>query len=456
MKLLTLITWFALLTNAVHSGRRQECPEDWTGVNKKCYTFLNENVDRDTASGRCKRRFSATLAVIESQEENDVVEELVHGHRYAWIGLHRRYGRTQWNENYKLQTQYANWGRSDRGYMKKCTKIRGFDGIWVPSYCWDDTTYVCSKTADCEPGWTGDDCDRQCHCYRGFTCNRTHACLYGCELGWAGDKCDRRIEKPTASFYCMKKRQGYSLVVSFDTKGVRFSNIGAVNADGVISAKCDKKRIVWPNGEPRLKVQIQNTSGAWESDCPTETISKGVMKWTFRLQKKKDVVSFEDEDLQVQCDLSQADAAYDDTGSVGVEDVQVRSLTSATKTRVKVRTYLADPETLEPLTNVSLGVPVRLVAKLPEGNDVVNPLFYPWNCQAGSPDGKFTIQLTDDSGCSLREDIGFGIMNKVSGVIQSEVFTLFQLPGYTEVVFSCTLVPSYTFRYDTQGCRYRG
>ncbi|XP_046552268.1 uncharacterized protein LOC124261948 isoform X3 [Haliotis rubra] len=383
-------------------------------------------------------------------EENRVVQDLVHGHRHAWIGLHRRYGPFQWNEDSRLQVKYVNWLGASRRYLKKCARIRGYDGFWVPSYCSDDSPYVCWKKTDCEPGWTGDDCNSQCHCYLGFACNGTESCPYGCELGWAGHKCDRRLDKPTVSFYCMKEKEGYSLVVSFDTKGVHFTNIGAVNAEGEVSPKCDKKTFVWLDGELRLKVQIQNTSGVWESDCPTETISKGVLKWTFRLQKKTDVVSFEDEDLQVHCDLSEADVAYDDTDRLPIENIRVRSLTSATKTRVNVRTYLANPRSLEPVTNVSLGVPVRLVVKLPEGNDVVNPLFYPWSCQAASPDGKVTVRLTDDLGCSLREDIGFGIMDKVSDVVQSEVFPLFQLPGYTEVVFTCNLVPSYKFRNETQ------
>ncbi|XP_046552270.1 uncharacterized protein LOC124261950 [Haliotis rubra] len=451
MQLLTLITLFAYITNAVHCGRYQECPEDWTRANEKCYKFLNEHVDRNDASGRCKRRFSASLAVIDNEEENTVVKDLARHHRYAWIGLHRRNRKFQWNENSKLQVKYVNWQGAPQRYMKMCARISGYGGLWVPSYCWEESPYVCWKKADCEPGWTGDECDRQCHCYRGYFCNRFDACPYGCELGWAGKYCERRLEKPTVSFYCMKEREGYSLVVSFDTKGVHFTNIGAVNAEGEISPKCDKKTFVWLNGESRLKVQIQNTSGVLESDCPTETISQGVLKWTFRLQKKKDVVSFEDEDLQVHCDLSEADAAYDDTGRLPIENIRVRSLTSATQTRVNVRTYLANPRSLEPVTNVSLGVPVRLVVKLPEGNDVVNPLFYPRNCQAASPDGNVTVRLTDDLGCSLREDIGFGIMDKVSGVVQSEVFPLFQLPGYTEVVFSCNLVPSYNIQIRDTG-----
>ncbi|XP_067678794.1 uncharacterized protein [Haliotis asinina] len=456
MQLLTLITCFACIINAVQSGNYQECPEDWTRANEKCYKFLNENVDRDEANVACKRRFSATLAVIDNQEENDVVGDLVRGHRYAWIGLHRRYGSFEWNEDYRLQVKYVNWRGSSRKYLKKCARIRGNDGFWVPSYCSDDAPYVCWRKPDCEPGWMGDNCDSKCHCYLGFACNGTDDCPYGCDLGWTGRQCDKRLEKPTVSFYCMKERQGYSLVVSFDTKRIRFSDIGAVNAEGVISAKCNKKNFVWVDGDSRLKVQIQNISGVWESDCPIETISKRVVKWTFRLQMKKDVVSFEDEDIPVHCDLSQADAGYDDTGRVGVEDIRVRSLTYAAHTRVKVRTYLANPNTLEPLTNVNLGVPVRLVAKLPEGNDVVNPLFYPRNCQAASLDGKVTVRLTDDSGCSLRDDIGFRIMDNVSGVIQSGVFPLFQLPGYTEVVFSCTFVPSSTFRNETQTCSRHG
>ncbi|XP_046548223.1 uncharacterized protein LOC124258205 isoform X2 [Haliotis rubra] len=260
------------------------------------------------------------------------------------------------------------------------------------------------------------------------------------------------IDKPEVSFYCMKDREGYSLNLTMDKKGIRFSNFGAVNAEGEISPRCDKRKFSYLG----LHVQIRNVSGVWESDCPVETVGTGILKWTFRLQKNSGVVSFEDEDLHVHCDLSEADAAYDHTGRVGVEEIRERTVTAATQTRVGPRTYLADPDTLEPVTNVSLGVPVKLVVKLPEGDGIVNPFFNPRNCQAASPDGNVTVQLTDDSGCSVRIGIGFGTMKSISRVIQSRTFPMFYLPGYTEVVFSCTLVPSSSFTAAPAYCPYRG
>ncbi|XP_046548224.1 uncharacterized protein LOC124258205 isoform X3 [Haliotis rubra] len=260
------------------------------------------------------------------------------------------------------------------------------------------------------------------------------------------------IDKPEVSFYCMKEREGYSLNLTLDQKSIPFTNFGAVNTEGEISPRCDKRKF----NSRALYVQIRNVSGVWESDCPVETVGTGILKWTFRHQKKSGVVSFEDDEVQLVCDLSQADATYDDTGGLGMEEIRERTVTAATQTRVSPRTYLADPDTLEPVTNVSLGVPVRLVVKLPEGDGIVNPFFNPRNCQAASPDGNVTVQLTDDSGCSVRIGIGFGTMKSISRVIQSRTFPMFYLPGYTEVVFSCTLVPSSSFTAAPAYCPYRG
>ncbi|XP_046355494.2 uncharacterized protein LOC124134610 isoform X2 [Haliotis rufescens] len=455
MEVVAFFTLLAFLPNAADAGRYQECPGDWTQVNVKCYKFGEGSLNRDAASDRCRYRYGATLAVIENKKENKVVQGLIDGNRNAWIGVRLRHGQYKWNDGNKFQFRYANWLDSSRSRSLKCARMLA-TGYWYPAHCFYKSPYVCSKKADCEPGWTGDECDRKCHCYLGYACNVTETCPYGCETGWVGDMCDKRLHKPTVSFYCVKQRGGYSLMVSLDRNVTSFSNIGAVNAEGEISPECGYRRFQWESrGVLRLKASIQNVSGLLESDCPAETVGKGILKWTFRLQKKKDVVSFEDKEFQVKCDLSEADAVYDDTERVKIEEFRERSLTAATQTRVSVRTYLANPDTLDPVTNLHLGVPVRLVATLPEGDDLVNPFFYPWSCQAASPDGKVTVQLTDDSGCSLSEDIGFGVMRMASSVIQSEVFPMFRLPGYTEVVFSCALVPTTSFRYEVQYCPRR-
>ncbi|XP_046355500.2 uncharacterized protein LOC124134615 [Haliotis rufescens] len=450
MEVVPLFILLVFLTNPSDAGRYHDCPEDWTQVNTKCYIFVEEKAKREIASGRCRDRYAASLAMIENKEENEAVQDLIHGS--AWIGLRRSYGHYNWDDRYTFT--YANWRYSPDRSSQPCT-IMLETGDWKANFCFLRYSYVCWKEADCEPGWTGDKCDRKCHCYLGYVCNVTHTCPYGCDPGWDGDRCDTRLAKPTASFYCTKVRGGYSLMASFDRKGVDFWNMGAVNAEGEISPKCGKDKFRWDK-EMRLNVQIRNVSGVWESDCPAEIVEKRILKWTFRLQKKKDVVSFEDEEIQVQCDLSEADAVYELTERVEIEGIRERSSTAATQTRVSVRTYLANPDSLEPVTNLSLGVPVRLVATLQEGDDVDNPYFHFWSCQAASPDGNVTVQLTDDSGCSLRRDLRFGIMHTASGVIQSYTFPMFYLPGYTEVVFSCALGPSHMLRHETRKCPRRG
>lgn len=75
------------------------------------------------------------------------------------------------------------------------------------------------------------------------------------------------------SFYCVKQRGGYSLMVSLDRKDTTFSNIGAVNAEGEISPECGYQRFQWGSrGVLRLNASIQNVSGLLESDCPAETV----------------------------------------------------------------------------------------------------------------------------------------------------------------------------------------
>ncbi|XP_046355493.2 uncharacterized protein LOC124134609 [Haliotis rufescens] len=448
-----LFALLPLLTNAFNAGRYQVCREGWTTVNNECYRFVEEEVNRQTASDRCRDRYGATLAVIMNKEQNKAVQDLIDGHRNAWIGLHQEDEYFRWDDEHR-NSGYTNWKPLPYNhYGKRCTRILDA-GFWQVDRCREESPYVCSKIADCELGWTGYYCDRECHCYPGYACNGSEACPYGCEPGYTGKMCDDYLDKTTVSFYCMKQRGGgYSLMVSFDWPARHFRRIGAVDDEGEISPHCTNDRFdMSDRWQMHLHVQIKNVSGVWEPDCPAETVGKGILQWTFRLQKKEGIVSFEDEELQVQCDLSEADILYDDSESVEVEENRVRPLTVATQTRVNVRTYLAYPDTLEPVKNLTIGVPVRLMARLPEGDDVVNPLFYPWSCQAASPDGKVTVQLTDDSGCSLNKDVGFGRMDKGSGVIQSEIFPIFQLRGYSDVVFSCAFVPSLTPGYRNPVC----
>ncbi|XP_046355502.2 uncharacterized protein LOC124134616 isoform X2 [Haliotis rufescens] len=366
MHVALLFTLLACLTNPGDAGRHQGCPEDWTLVNTKCYKFVEEDVIRYTAASRCSRRYTASLALIENKEENKAVQDLIHGQRFAWIGLHRRWDskRFKWGDSNELG--FANWWRPLRSDYKTCAVILD-SGYWQPKSCLDKIPYVCWKRPDCEPGWFGDECERQCHCYLGHDC-MDEPCPYGCEPGWYGERCDTRYQQQSAvSFYCMKQKEGgYSLMVSLGRPSIFHQRIGVVNAEGEISPNCSSDRLERHNRrEIRLNVHIQNVSGVLEANCPAETVADGILQWTLRFQKEEGVESFEDEELQVQCDLSEADAAYD-VERVVIQDIRKRTLTTATQTGVSVRTYLADPGTLEPATNLSLGVPVRLVVTLPE------------------------------------------------------------------------------------------
>ncbi|XP_067679419.1 uncharacterized protein [Haliotis asinina] len=432
----------AFLTSAIggHQGLRP-CPVGWTQVKKKCYKFVDESVSRTEAARICAERFGASLAVIQNMEENNAVRDLL-GYTFAWIGLYRQGSHFQWDTGEKLQ--FENWYGSYHNHYKECTEIY-YTGHWSPAYCRSSGPFVCGKVVDCESGWLGNACERQCHCYLGHVCNDTEPCPYGCEPGWHGEMCDKEYQKPNVSFYCMKNRNGnYSLTVSVVLHGHSYKRIGAVNAEGEISPLCTNDRFRKSNHlEMSLDVQIQNVSGVLKTDCPAETVSDRVLQWTWRFQKMEWVESAEDEEYLVQCDLSEADDTYA-AEPVVIEAGRERTTTTATQTRVNVRAYLANPESLEPVTNISIGVPVRLVVTLPEGDDSVNPFFYPRTCKAATADGTVSFQMTNSKGCPRNEDeIFLGRMDLAAEVIQSEMFPMFRLRGHTEVVFSCTLeVPS--------------
>ncbi|XP_067678069.1 uncharacterized protein [Haliotis asinina] len=442
MGVVLLFTLLAFLPKAVDAGRYQGCQEGWTQAKTRCFKFVDKDVTRFYAAGTCRNRYAADLAVIEDMEENRIVQDLINGHRRAWLGLIRRRVNSgfTWDNSVKFQYNFSNFRNPRRRFSKQCGVIRS-DGFWDSSYCSVDNPYVCSKKPDCQPGWTGEECDRQCHCYAGFLCNASAICRYGCEPGWYGQMCDTHQEKTTVSFYCMKQGEGvYSLMLSLSQPTDHI--VGIVNAEGAIGPNCSiekPERILKPT-EMRLNVQIKNVSGVLIPNCPAKAAADGILNWTIRFQKEKGVESFEDEEHQVQCDLSKADAAFD-AKSVAVETIQERPVMTARQARVNVRAYLASAQSLEPVTNISLGVPVRLVVTLPEGDDVVNPFFNLGACQASTPDGKASFPLTNSNGCPPdRNKIGFGSMTKASGVIQSKIFPLFRLWGHTEVVFSCTLL----------------
>ncbi|XP_067679864.1 uncharacterized protein [Haliotis asinina] len=429
------LSWM-IVFNTTQSGKIEECPVGWTQVRRTCFKFEERKLSRYYANKRCNGE-SSSLAMIKSEEENKVVQNLIRGDGNAWIGLHYIYRTYYWNYLLIDESAFFNMER-DSYRSDRCAVMLQSTGRWRMIYCSGKHPYVCGKRMDCNLGWVGEDCDRQCHCYRGHICKEaTRKCPYGCEPGWTGDWCDRYLEKPTVeSFYCMKQRGGYSMIVSMDWKGISFSNIGALNAEGEITPTCSKGRFERKDGGLMyLNVQILNVSGTLQTDCPADTLGAGILQWTFRFQLTEGRVSFEDEELRVQCDLSEADVAYD-SESIVIDKTRGKSLVEVPWTPVSVRTYIANPETLKPATNLSLGEPVALVAMLPEGHDVVTPLFTPSNCQASSPDGKVAVALNSSNGCPLSWRIG-----ENEQLILTDTFPMFLVPGYSEVVFSCTFKP---------------
>ncbi|XP_067679863.1 uncharacterized protein [Haliotis asinina] len=437
MKAVFTFMLLSLLAHITDAGRFKECPKGWRQVNRKCYRLMEEELTRSEAYPRC----NGSLASIENEEENEAVQALVHGHHDSWIGLRHSHGRYRWD--YSGRVGFINFdGRPIPRRGQKCVKM-STDGFWRRARCHDPSPFVCERRVDCATGWFGDrNCDFHCHCYLNYDCTR-NGCMYGCEPGWTGFMCDERREKTKVASYCLKEREGaYSLNVSFHRRELHstYLKFGTVDANGVISPRCMKLNAhMFRRDEIRFRIQIHNVSGVLESECPSETLSDGILQWTFRLKKKDGIESFEDEEHQVQCDLSEADRVYD-TQRIEIDQIRERSLIIATQIRVKVRTYMAYPDKLEPVANFSLGGDARLVVTPSEGDDVVNPFFYPRACQALSPDGKVSFPLTDSYGCQKHYRFSFGIMVNVSGVIQSGHFPMFRLPGYTEVVFSCSLV----------------
>ncbi|XP_046552273.1 snaclec bothroinsularin subunit alpha-like [Haliotis rubra] len=168
MGVVLLLTLLVFLPNTADGGRNQVCPEGWRKGGSKCFKLVDEKTETPDAHRRCKNNHKASLAVIENEAENKVVQDLLGGQSSAWIGLRRKYGSYKWNNEYEFQYSYSNWA-SGRTYGE-CVMILS-TGEWRRSYCFLDRPYVCFKKADCEPGWTGDRCDRQCHCYQGYVCN---------------------------------------------------------------------------------------------------------------------------------------------------------------------------------------------------------------------------------------------------------------------------------------------
>ncbi|XP_046552290.1 uncharacterized protein LOC124261975 [Haliotis rubra] len=438
MEVVFTLMLLSLLANIADAGRIQECTQGWKRVNRKCYKLMEEELTRVKAYRRCLKQYNGSLATIANEEENEAVQDLVHGHNDSWIALRHLYGR--YNMDPLTFSKFEGRPIPRRGQV--CVHISP-NGSWRLARCNVHSPFVCERRADCDTGWFGErNCDGRCHCYLNYGCHN-RGCPYGCEPGWTGYMCAQRRKKTKVSSYCLKEREGeYSLNVSFTRRELysTYVTFGAVDAKGVISPRCKKINAqMTRRDEIRFRVQVHNVSGVLESKCPFETLSGGILQWTFRLEKKGGIESFEDEEHQVQCDLSEADGVYD-TQSIEIEQIRERSLIVATQTRVNIRTYVAYPDALEPVANVSLGGHARLVVTLPEGDDFVNPFFYPRACQALSPDGKVSFPLTSPYGCRKHYRFGFGIMEKVSGVIQSGTFPMFRLPGYTELVFSCTLV----------------
>ncbi|XP_046552272.1 galactose-specific lectin nattectin-like [Haliotis rubra] len=131
MGVVLLITLLVFLPNAADGGRYQDCPEGWTRWGSKCFKLENKRFERSDAHWRCKHYYSASLAVIENEAENKVVQDLLGGQSSAWIGLRRKYGNYRWDDEYEYNYTNMASGRRTSG---DCVRILS-TGDWQRAYC---------------------------------------------------------------------------------------------------------------------------------------------------------------------------------------------------------------------------------------------------------------------------------------------------------------------------------
>jgi len=119
----------------------------YTTSGSKCFKVFNDTSDWLAAQTTCIGE-GGNLAIIESEEENTVVEGLLEP-EIGWIGLQDflNEGNFTWADGMDLGS-YTNWAANqpdNNGQGQHCVVMRD-DGQWNDVICGGDRPFVCQLT----------------------------------------------------------------------------------------------------------------------------------------------------------------------------------------------------------------------------------------------------------------------------------------------------------------------
>jgi len=133
------------------------CESGWTRSGQSCFRFFSQKLPYTSAASLCDQH-SATLAIVRSQAENNVVASLAGSSSANWIGLGlNRDGALRWPDG-TTATYQARWHEKPSGFGSggECVRIMGAEHSWKPGQ-WDNwdcskpTSSVCSKATQGSP-----------------------------------------------------------------------------------------------------------------------------------------------------------------------------------------------------------------------------------------------------------------------------------------------------------------
>ncbi|XP_045569554.1 C-type lectin domain family 4 member M isoform X1 [Salmo salar] len=131
------------------SSVEKVCPQGWKKLGSSCYYVSTESKSWEESRQDCRNR-GADLVVINSQEQQTLVNWLCGRKNYVWIGLTDSVteGTWKWVDNTPLTTKYWNSGETNGGRAENCVYFysRSSDtGEWWDYDCSYKYRWICEK-----------------------------------------------------------------------------------------------------------------------------------------------------------------------------------------------------------------------------------------------------------------------------------------------------------------------
>ncbi|XP_055957085.1 uncharacterized protein LOC130012935 isoform X2 [Patella vulgata] len=366
--------------------------------------------------------------------------------RFVFVSIKRQYlyicelqiftecDNTHWGDNCQRTCQCV------AGHFLSCNQSVGT--------CNCNNQWTGDSCQDCARGYYGSNCDKVCHCYQSQCDQDTGVCEYGCEHGWMGIRCDQVKAAAEVATYCVNSpTEGKYALLRVNRKNVKYDKINIINEsqDTSSSTTCDQRMFNEDADDVlNLKILIEDDNKTSPSCYHTKT-DREVFKWTLRTEEVSGFYGYYDRLYELSCDFKTAETLTRNNKQT-LSGIYQPSKVNVIQTTEDVQLFIQNPATSSRVSQVQIGSRIQLAMLLIKRDDITASGISPYNCSCSTPDGKTVHQLTDSSGCPVRDSPVFALTGSNGSFITSNIFDAFTIKGSLGLIFSC----SFEFCFDSK------